>query len=157
MLYNLCSRELFDMGLFSIFGGNKGNQLIQDMKDCLSRFMVRYATENPNDMENVAGIFANAHMMINTMTPKDAKQALGQNGVNAECGVLNIIQNYAMSEIESTPMSSWLYGGESDNGAFDLYMFVNDLKLNLGYISEEQYHDNKRLGTCLRRGQRPLI
>ena len=145
------------MGLFSIFGSNKDTQLLQEMRCYLDQFMVKYATENPDDMENVAGVFANARMMINAMSAKDVKRGMKQNGVNAECGVLNIIQNYAMSEIESLSTKDLLFGGEEDNGAFDLYMFVNGLKLNRGYISEEQYDDNKRLGTCLRLGQRPLI
>ena len=143
------------MGLFSIFGSNKETDILQEMKDFLEKFMTKYASENPDDMEALAGVFANARMMVNSLTPKDAKKAMKQNGVDAACGVLNILQNYAMTEIRPESMRDILYGEEGE--AYNLYMNINDEKLRLGYISKEQHQDNKRVGYCIRTGERPII
>lgn len=144
------------MGLFSFFFGEK-TDLLKCMKDYLSEFMGEYMADHHDDMPNIAGIFANTRIMLNSMSEKDIKDAMRQNGVTAECAVLNILQNHAMAQIEPVPMSAWLYGGDSDGGAFDLYMAINEEKLRLGCIGVDQYEDNKRLGVCLRRGQRPII
>ena len=142
------------MGLLSIFGiGRKDSELVHDMRDYLNKFIVRYATENHDAMEEIAEIFANARMMLNSMTSKNAKKAMKQNRVAAH-GVLNILQNYAMAEIKTVDMKDLLFG--EDDEAFNLYMYINDEKLRLGYIDEKQYQENKRLGNCIRMGQRPL-
>lgn len=141
------------MGLFSVFS-KKENVIVQSMKDYLGKYMVKYASQNHEDMPNVAGIFANTRIMLNSLTDKIVKQELRSSGMCAECAVLNIIQNNAMTEIE--PTKNWVFG-LSDGGAFDLYMAVNEEKFNLGYIDFGQYQENKLLGQCLRKGHRPII
>ncbi len=144
------------MGVFSIFGNRrKDTELVHDMKGYLAKFTSKYAIEKHDAMKEVAGIFANARVMLNSMTSKDAKKAMKPNGVAAACGVLNILQNYAMIAIKKGDLSDFLYGEEDE--AFNLYMYINDEKLRLGYIDEKQYKDNKRLGNCIRTGKRPII
>lgn len=143
------------MGLFSFFSSKKYNNILHDMKDYLCKFMAEYAVESPESMPDVAGIFANTQIMLDSLSPKDIKKAIKANGVTAECGVLNIIQNYAMYEIKSTTEKDLLFGEKDE--AYDLYIYVNEKKLKLNYISNEQYQDNKRLGFCLKTGKRPII
>ena len=146
------------MGLFHKLS-KKNNDLLQSMQDYLTSYMAKYARENPASMSNVAGIFANARMMINSLTEKDIKE-LQKNRFAADVcrsGVLNILQNHAMSEIRCVDTKDLFFGNNDDDGAFDLYMAINEEKLNLGYINIDQYEDNKRLGDCLRMGLRPII
>ena len=146
------------MGFFSMFSSNKNSEILQLMKDYLSEFMCKYASKHPDDMPYVAGIFANTRMMINSMSPRDANKAMSKNGVSAECGVLNILQNYSMPEFTSDSVDDLLFGdNEGKEEAFDLYMFINEEKLRLGYISKEQYEENRILGLCLKTGQKPYF
>lgn len=140
------------MGLFN---RGKNIDILQQMKDSVEDVMARYAMERPEDMANVAHIFANARMILNAMGPKDVKRGMRQNGVSAECGALNILQNCAMQEIEAVSFSDYIWGKE-DHGAYDLYMAINDEKYQKGYLSEAQYQENERLGNLLRQGKIPL-
>ena len=125
------------------------------MKDSQSDFLTKYATAHPDNMPDVAGIFANARIMLNSLTEKDVAREMKTNGVSAELGALNILQNYAMAEIEAVSMRDMLLGG--DSGAYSLYMAINEEKLEKGYIDIEQYNENKRLGFCLRTGHRLIF
>lgn len=129
----------------------EGESVIQEMKDSLLIFMTGYAIQKHDNMESLAGIFASAQNIINSVSPKEVQKEMSKNSVSAESIVLNIIQNCAMYEIKAST-KDFLFGQEDE--AFVLYMDINDEKLEKGYISKEQYEENKRLGTCLKIGIR---
>ena len=142
------------MNLFSMFSNKNDIILLQKMKDYLTDFIEKYSINNPNEIENLSEIFTNAKAMLNAMTPNELKEGMQDNGVSAECGVLNILQNFAMSEINNDSLKDVMLG-ETDSSAYNLYMAINEEKFKNKYISEEQYEDNKRLGDCLKFGINP--
>lgn len=125
------------------------HNLKDEMTESISSFMAQYAAEMDGAIENVAYIFARAIQMIDSTSEKDLSMEMRLTGVTPEFGALNILQNFAMVEIEYAPMAD-IIRGDSDSGPYELYNAINEEKLIRGYISEEQYKENESLGVKLR-------
>ena len=70
---------------------------------------------------------------------------------SAESGALNILQNCSLLRIKpkSGPdfiSSSLLQNLSAGDVAYDLYCYINEIKLNKGFIDEKQYKDNELVG-----------
>lgn len=48
--------------------------IAEEMKKAIKNHMAQYALENPDEIEDVAYIFANAMQMIEQSSPKDIKK-----------------------------------------------------------------------------------
>jgi len=135
------------MGLFK----NKKTNYIQDMREYLREFMRLYIKNNPSVADAVIPIFSNTEVMIRGLTEKKVKKMMNINHVNIECGVLNILQNFSMTEIKAKPAADFMRSvmfGEMDT-AYALYNYINDFKFNKGYINKQQYDENSLLATEL--------
>ena len=125
------------------------SNVAEEMKKSISSFMVKYATEKQGEIEDVAYIFAHAMQMINSSSEKELSKEMRANGVTADFGALNILQNFAMVEIKYEPLRDIIINREN-GGPYDLYNAVNKEKLSKGYISQQQYEENERVGNTLR-------
>lgn len=119
-----------------------------EMRNSISSFMSKYAAEKQGDIEDVAHIFARAMQTINSLSEKELSKEMKKNGVTADFGALNILQNCAMVEIEYAPLADIIKRCAND-GPYELYNAVNLEKLNKGYISKQQYEENESLGNKL--------
>ena len=140
------SKENKIMGFFNLFRKPK-TDIKKEMLDSINSFMVKYATSNEGEIENVAYIFAHAIQMINTPSERQLAKSIDSNGVTPGCAALNILQNCAMAEIKQVSGVDFING--CDDGAYEFYNAVNEEKLVKGYISKGQYEENKLLGTKL--------
>jgi hypothetical protein len=125
---------------------NKKKYLIiaEEMKEATKNYMAQYASENPDEIEDVAYIFASAMHMIEQASPQDIKKGMSSTGASARAAALNILQNCAMVEISpcsATELISKMY----DDAAYDLYNAINDEKLKNMFISKRQHEENKLL------------
>ena len=118
----------------------------QEMRNILKDYMLQYIKENPLAADDVVPIFSDAEVMIRNFSEKEISKMMKENNVNAECGALNILQNFAMTKIQSKSAKDFLFASDY---AYILYNDVNDLKLKKGYISQEQYDENELLATKL--------
>jgi hypothetical protein len=130
------------MGLFN----RKKTNYVGEMRDYLKQFMLQYIKNNPHAADIVIPVFSNVETMIRGLSEKELGKMLKANNVNIECGVLNIVQNFAMTELKAKSGVEFL---NSDDYARDLYKFVNDLKYKKGYISKQQHEENEMLGVKL--------
>lgn len=120
---------------------------VLEMHECLKQYMLAYLKENPSSGDDVIPIFSSADEMIRGLTEREVSKMMKQNHVNTECGALNILQNFAMTEIK--PVSSRDYIIGNTDPAYKLYCHINKAKFNKGYISKKQYDENELLGTKL--------
>lgn len=128
------------MGLFSRTKTN----YVGEMREYVKSFMLQYIKEYPCSSDVVIPIFSNANEMIKGLSEKDLQKSMKTNGVNIECGALNIIQNFAMTELKPKSGVDFL---KNEDYALDLYNYVNELKYQKGYISKVQFEENKMLAT----------
>ena len=129
------------------FLGKPKTNYVGVMRECVKEFMLKYIKEFPGPSDVVIPIFSDAEQMIRGLSEKETSKMMNVNGVNAECGALNIIQNFAMTKLEPKSGVDFLKG--NDNDAFDLYNYVNQVKLDKGYITKQQFEENKLLATKL--------
>ena len=134
------------MGLFDFLGLSKTNYL-GEMREYLKHFMLGYIKDFPEASDVVMPIFSNANEMLKESSENEIRKSTRQNKVNIECGVLNIVQNFAMTELK--PKSAVEFIKNTDDHALNLYKYVNDLKYKKGYISKQQYDENALLATKL--------
>ena len=133
------------MGLLDIFKSKKTNYRVE-MIEYVRSFMLSYIKEFPTAADAVIPIFSNANEMLKSVSEKDIRKMMESNRVNVECGALNIIQNFAMTELKPQSAVSFLKG---ENYPFALYNYINERKYNKGYISKQQYDENAMLATKL--------
>lgn len=129
-----------------LFNKTKTNY-VGEMRECVKFFMLKYIDDFPKSSDVVIPIFSDAEQMIRGLSEKDIAKMMKVNRVNVECGALNIIQNFAMTNLE--PKSGVEFLKSNDNYALDLYNYVNQMKLDKGYITGRQYEENKLLATKL--------
>ena len=134
------------MGLFDFLGLSKTNY-VGEMIEYLKHFMLGYIKEHPEASDDVIPIFSNANEMLKGTSENEIRKSMKHNNVNIECGVLNIVQNFAMTELN--PKSAAEFLKKTDDHALNLYKYVNDLKYKKGYISKQQYDENSLLATKL--------
>ena len=122
-----------------------------EMRNCLQAYMLSYIKENPLAADDVVPIFSDAELMIRRLPEKEIAKTMRANGVNAECCALNILQNVAMTEIKQVSSRDFLLrtSPEEQDHAFELFNYINQLKLDKGYIDKQQYDDNKFAATKL--------
>lgn len=127
------------MGLF-----RKEKNVIPEMINCLKEFMIEYIKEHPQDADDIVLIFSDAQEMIQKESEHSISKMLKQNNVCVECGALNILQNFSMTRIEQKSSKDFLFSGINGkkDAAYDLYNYVNDIKLKKGYISKKQHEEN---------------
>ena len=132
------------------FGKSKTNPR-QEMTEYLKKFMLDYIKENAEDADDVVPIFSDAEVGIRKLPEKELNKSLKQNHITIEFAVLNIVQNCAMVSIKPQAAKDFLMRSITGNhdSAYDLYHYVNDIKLKKGYISKEQYEENKLLAVKL--------
>lgn len=130
------------MGLFN----REKTNYVGEMREYIKNFMVQYINEFPLSSDDVIPIFSDAEQMIRGLSERKISKIMRLNHVNIECGVLNIIQNFAMTRLEPKSCVDFL---GSDDKAYDLYNCVNKCKYNKGYISKQQFEENKMLATKL--------
>lgn len=121
-----------------MFWNSRKTYYAEEMLEHLKRFMLNYIKDNPRASDTVVPIFSNAERMIRGFRERDIQKTLQREGVPLECMVLNVIQNWAMTELKQKSGSDFILG---DNHAYDLYRHVNDVKLQKGYINQKQYDD----------------
>ena len=119
----------------------------EKMKKYLTDFMDEYLQNNPKS-NDVNDIFSKAMTFLRIHTEKALKKMMEQNHVNAELGMLNILQNMAMTEIKPQDPIDFLKSTR-DQPAYTLYNYINDVKLEKGYISQAQYEENQQVATKL--------
>ena len=122
----------------------KKTSYIEEMRKQLKAFMLQYIKDYPMASDTVIPIFSNVEEMLKNSSERDITKLLKSNNINVECAILNIIQNFAMAELK--PKSGVDFLKSSDDYALELYNYTNALKLEKGYISKEQYEENKMLG-----------
>lgn len=83
-----------------------------------------------------------AKRIIYKQSEKEFTRLLQQKGITVKESALNILQNCALFNIKAATASEII---NADYNAIGLYNAVNDKKLDLGYISEEQHADNSML------------
>ena len=120
---------------------------VGEMRECVKDFMLRYIKEFPSSGDVVIPIFSEAEQMIRGLSEKEVSKMMKDNHVNVECGALNIIQNFAMTNLKPKSAVDFLKG--SDDDALKLYNYVNQYKYDKGYITKQQFEENKSLGTKL--------
>ncbi|MBQ5321583.1 MAG: hypothetical protein J6K88_05980 [Oscillospiraceae bacterium] len=130
------------MGFFN----REKTNYVGEMREYIKKFMLKYIKEYPSASDVVIPIFSNAEQMVRGLSEKQISKMMKTNNVNIECGALNIIQNFAMTELEPKSGVDFLRG---DNYAYDLYNYVNEYKYANGYISKLQFEENKMLATKL--------
>ena len=128
------------------FSFGSGTNYCQEMREILKNYMLQYIKDNPSSGDAVIPIFSDAEVMIRRSSEKQLCKMMKKNHVNAECGVLNILQNFAMVNLSPQPALDYLL---DDNPVLELYNAINELKLQKGYISQRQYEENKMLGVKL--------
>ena len=130
------------MGFFN----REKTNYVGEMLEYIKNFMLIYIKEYPSASDVVIPIFSNAEQMVRGLSEKQISKMMKSNNVNIECGVLNIIQNFAMTELKPKSGVDFLRG---DDYAYDLYNYVNEYKYDNGYISKSQFEENKMLATKL--------
>ena len=128
-----------------LFNRTKTNY-VGEMREYVKSFMLQYIKEFPSASDVVIPIFSNADEMIRGLSEKEISKSMRTNRVNVECGALNIIQNFAMTELKPKSGVDFL---SKEDYALKLYNYVNELKFNKGYISRAQFDENKMLSTKL--------
>ena len=118
---------------------------IQEMCEQLKIFMLQYIKDYPMSSNIVIPIFSNAEKMLKSNSERDIIKLLKSNNINIECAILNIIQNFAMAELKPKSGVDFLKSS-NDDYALELYNYTNVLKLEKGYISKQQFEENKMLG-----------
>jgi len=82
----------------------------------------------------------------------ELKREMKKSKMTAEEVSLNVMQNFVMmiaQENISTEDAIFGINNEAE-AAISVYRFVNDIKLDKNYISQEQYDENERLITAIR-------
>lgn len=130
------------MGLFN---KEKTNYRLE-MHELLKNFMLEYVEEFPKAADAVIPIFSNADQMIKNTSEKELSTMLKRNKTNVEHAVLNIVQNWAMTELKPKTGADFLM---AEDYALNLYDYVNNMKYERGYISKEQFEENKLLAIQL--------
>ena len=118
----------------------------REMRECLKEFMLSYIKDNPVAADDVVPIFSDAELILRRFSEKEIAKTMRANNVNVECCALNILQNVAMHAIKQQSATNFLKGYDRDY-AYELYKHVNDLKLEKGYISKQQYEENDLVAT----------
>lgn len=119
---------------------------VGEMQEYLKNFMIQYIKEYPSASDDVIPIFSNAQLMIQGLSEKEINKTIKTNHINIECATLNIIQNFAMTELHPKDPKNFLIG---EDHPYELYKYVNDIKYKKGYISKQQYDDNAMLAIKL--------
>ena len=120
----------------------KKTNYVDEMRDYVKDFMLKYIKEFPSSSDNVIPIFSDIEQMISKLSEKKISNMMKNNSENIECYTLNIIQNFAMTRLEPKSGVDFIIG---NNKAFDLYNYVNEYKYNKGYISKQQFDENSML------------
>lgn len=131
-----------------IFTKKRNSNFKQEMRNILKKYMLQYITDNPSSSDVVVCIFSDAEMYIRRLTDKEINVILKSGYVSAEFGALNIVQNFAMAKIQPRSATDIMLDGfHSDNidYAYNLYNYINKIKLQNGYISKDQYDENAEL------------
>lgn len=122
-----------------------------EMRECLMEYMLSYINDNPTAGDTVVPIFSDSELIIRRLPKKEIAKAIRVNGINAECCALNILQNVAMTEIKQVSFRDFLRCTmpEEQDHAYELFNHINKLKLDKGYIDQQQYEDNRLTATKL--------
>lgn len=149
------------MGLFSFFSGSNSKNDILAIIESVRKYMLKYAEENPQDMDTAVGIFDGARMMIKNASAKEISQLMKNEDVTAEFAALNVLQNCAMIHIKPTGfidyVGSALRERREEDIVHDLYNWINKQKLEKGYISQKQFEENEHVGVMIRLGKGDYI
>ena len=126
---------------------------MDEMREQLLEIMAKYAKEDPDSAEATIPIFSQAEKLLSSSSEKDIKDILTENKCTIDFLTLNILQNCAMTEIKPrTARDIIARQDENKDAAFDLYSFINQLKLDKGYIDKQQFDDNAVLATQIALG-----
>ena len=118
----------------------------EEMCRFLKEYMLEYIDKNPSAADDIIPIFSNAAESIQNSTERQIHKLLRTNHINEECAALNIVHNFAACEItQRSPVDFIIHASEDSASA--LYKYINDIKYNKGYISKQQYDENRLTGT----------
>ena len=122
-----------------------------EMRECLKECMLLYIKDNPLAADAVVPIFSDAELIIRRLPEREIAKTMRANGVNVECCALNILQNVSMTEIKQVSSRDFLLRArpEEKDHAYELFIYVNKVKLDKGYIDKQQYDDNQLTATKL--------
>lgn len=118
----------------------------REMREYLKEYMLSYIKDNPFSADDVVPIFSDAELIIRKLSERKISKAMRVNNIGVECCALNILQNVAMAAIKQQSATDFLKSYDKDY-AYELYKCVNDLKLEKGYINEQQYEENNLIAT----------
>ncbi|MBE6812797.1 MAG: hypothetical protein E7523_07930 [Ruminococcaceae bacterium] len=118
----------------------------EEMREYLKTFMLQYIKDFPSAADDVIPVFSDAELMIRGSSERKILRTMLANGINVECGILNIVQNVAMTRLKPKNAVDFISDG---NNVFNLYNYVNELKYKKGYISKRQFEENEKLGIRL--------
>ena len=121
--------------MFDFF--KKKDSLITELVEMISNF------ESTCPVGGVGYVFGQSKKMAKKLSVRDVKNEMYGSNTTLEAIALNIIQNCAMLNIKPQSASNFLL---CDNKELELYDYINLLKLEKKYISDEQFEENKLLG-----------
>ena len=135
---------------------NKKTNYKGEVIEYLKHSMLGFIKNHPEMGAVITQIYSDATQIASRFSEKSLRKELIKGSVNIEFAALNILQNCCMLRLKQIPATEYVAGTLSDNDEYKesniahfLYDYVNELKLNKGYISETQYKENKLLGIKL--------
>lgn len=123
------------------------------IEDIIKNRMLKMMDDDVNKSDRLMPVFSNAELMIRDLSEKELVRMMKQNNINnVELLALNILQNWAMSEIIVVDQRTFIMSNDSDDPAFEYFNEINNEKLEKGYITQKQYDDNKLMGVKIKTG-----
>ena len=113
-------------------------------RELAMKYIDTFFADNPQFImkDDIKRTYKLARKIIYKQSEKEFTRLLQQKGITVKESALNILQNCALFNIKAATASEII---NADYNAIGLYNAVNDKKLDLGYISEEQHADNSML------------
>ena len=131
------------MGLFR----NVKDEIIGLGKAEVMLFAMKHEELSEEELRTSSEIFAEVVGYCESASNSQLKREMKSMGVGSHAAMLNIVQNVAMSiYMQNMNNTDYLMGfNEQLNMAEEVYNYVNDTKLEKGYISKLQHEENRRL------------
>ncbi|MBE6742079.1 MAG: hypothetical protein E7570_07235 [Ruminococcaceae bacterium] len=117
-------------------------KIIDTINDLVSEYKLKKSNTRIVDK-----IYKKSLKVIKKLTISDIYNEMQTNNVPIELVALNILQNCAMLYIK--PAKSFKDMLIEKDEAKDFFDYINDKKYDNGLITEEQYEENKLVGTKL--------
>ena len=120
----------------------------QQMQEIMKTYMLQYIKQFPENSHDAVPIFFFFFLMVRNSSEQEISKTLKKSNLTVESGALNIIQNNALVRIREKSGSDFVLGALSTHKdvAYELYEYINDIKLKKGFISKKQYEENSMVG-----------